>query len=265
MTAASIRFDLNCSIQLTDLPLANRPAAAKAAGFDAVEFWWPFSSATPGDAEVDAFVRSINDAGVALVGLNFVDGLPEHRGFASVPDARQRFRDNVDIAVGIAEATGCRALNALYGNRIPGVDPRTQDELARENLVHAAAAADRIGAVVLLEALNSYESPDYPIVSAKAALDLIAELPAGNIRFLADLYHLARMDEDLPALIAAHASEFGHVQIADTPGRGAPGTGELDFAALLSGLVEHGYTGCIGAEYKGSASFAWLPELKGSQ
>ena len=43
-----LRFDVNCSILFTELPLLKRPAAARAAGFDAVEFWWPFADPVPG-------------------------------------------------------------------------------------------------------------------------------------------------------------------------------------------------------------------------
>jgi hydroxypyruvate isomerase len=69
-----VRYAVNCSILLTDLPLLERPAAAKKAGFDAVEFWWPFPDPVPPDREVDAFVDAIGDAGVQLIGLNFAAG-----------------------------------------------------------------------------------------------------------------------------------------------------------------------------------------------
>ena len=67
-------YTVNASILLTDLPVNERPAAAKAAGFDAVEFWWPFSSAVPAQQDVDGFVAAIRDAGVQLTGLNFFAG-----------------------------------------------------------------------------------------------------------------------------------------------------------------------------------------------
>ena len=70
------------------------------------------------------------------------------------------------MAADFAASLGCTALNALYGNRVEGVDPAEQDELALENLVLAARAADRIGAILLIEALNKPESPHYPLVSA---------------------------------------------------------------------------------------------------
>ncbi|MFQ6396537.1 hydroxypyruvate isomerase family protein [Nocardia sp. KC 131] len=245
------KFDVNCSILFTDLPLLERPAAAKRAGFDAVEFWWPFGgNPAPGDKEIDEFVRAIADAGVELVGLNFIDLIPAGRGLVSVPSEVTKFRDNIDVAVGIADSTGCRALNALYGNRIAGESPEKQDELGLENLRIAARAAHRIGATVLLEALNSFESPDYPIVSAEHAVRIIEQTGEPNVRFLCDLYHLARMDENLIEVIETYAPHIGHVQIADDPGRGRPGTGELDFPRLFDTLAASGYDGWIGLEYK---------------
>jgi hydroxypyruvate isomerase len=270
MDAGGLRFDVNCSILFTELPLERRPAAAAAAGFDAVEFWWPFAGPVPGDREADAFLSALGDAGVSLVSLNFAAGdmAAGDRGWASRPADSAAFRDNIQACAGLAGRAGCRALNALYGNRADGVDPSVQENLAVENLALAAAEASRIGATVLVEALNSYESPRYPLVSSAAALAVLdrvqAEAGVTNLAFLADLYHLARMGEDLAGMIAAHAGRIGHVQIADVPGRGAPGTGELAFGPLLRQLAACGYQGRVGLEYKpadpadSSASFGWL-------
>mgnify|MGYP003624045758 CR=1 FL=1 len=67
-------YTVNCSILLTELPLLERPAAAKAAGFDAVEFWWPWEEMVPSDRQADAFVAALADAGVELISLNFHTG-----------------------------------------------------------------------------------------------------------------------------------------------------------------------------------------------
>ncbi|NRQ38000.1 TIM barrel protein [Nonomuraea sp. NN258] len=250
-----MRFDVNCSILFTGLPLLERPAAARAAGFGGVEFWWPFETAVPGDKEVDAFVRAVEDAGVRLVGLNFADDIPDGgRGLFSRPADSARLRDNLDVAVGIAGRLGCIALNALYGNRVEGLE-RQQEELALENLRLAARKAATAGAVVLVEALNGYESPSYPLVSVNAAIDVIEAVGEPNVRFLCDLYHLARMGEDLPAALRHPLT--GHVQIADAPGRGRPGTGELPLRDLL-----RGYDGWVGLEYKDpEPDFSWIKEF----
>ncbi|MFE2869841.1 hydroxypyruvate isomerase family protein [Embleya sp. NPDC059259] len=276
MSARGLRFDINLSILFTELPLLERPAAAASAGFTEIELWWPFAGPTPADAELDALSRAIRDAGVDLVGLNFDAGdMPAgDRGLLSRPSGSARFRDNIEVATGFAESLGCRALNALYGNREDGVDPQAQDELALENLASAARAAHRIGAVVLIESISAPENPRYPLVTAADAVAVVdkvnAETGLGNTTFLCDLYHLARNGEDLAAVIDTHVDRFGHVQIADTPGRGQPGTGELDFEDLFRRLVAAGYTGRVGLEYKpvgpSADSFGWLPrELRGTE
>ena len=103
-------YTVNCSILLTDLPLLQRPQAAREAGFDAVEFWWPFDEPVPADREVDAFVRAVEDAGVQLTGLNFAAGdMPAgDRGLLSNPAHTLAFRDNIDITVGIGERLGTK-------------------------------------------------------------------------------------------------------------------------------------------------------------
>jgi hydroxypyruvate isomerase len=154
---------------------------------------------------------------------------------------------------------GCRVLNALYGNMVDDTD----HDLALENLTRAVTAARRIDATVVVEALNSFESPRFPITSSKAALDIVDRVP--GTAFLADFYHLYRMGEDLGALIASSADRFGHVQLADAPGRGQPGTGEIDYADVLTRLAASPYGGSVGLEYKpvgpSADSFEWLEEM----
>ncbi|MFF1707393.1 TIM barrel protein [Streptomyces sp. NPDC058252] len=272
MGFADQRFNVNLSILFTELPLLERPAAAAAAGFTAVELWWPWvDSPTPEQSELDALKKAIEDAGVQLTGLNFYAGqLPgPDRGALSIPGAEsEKFRANIDVAADFAQSLDCKALNALYGNRVEGVDPAEQDTLALENLALAARAADRVGAILLIEALNKPESPLCPIVSAPKAVEIVDKVNEatglGNAKFLMDLYHLSMNGEDLPSVIEQYASKTGHVQIADNPGRGAPGTGTLPLADLLDQLKKSGYEGWVGLEYKpgerpSAEAFEWLP------
>ncbi|QNP66129.1 TIM barrel protein [Streptomyces genisteinicus] len=266
------RFDVNLSILFTELPLLERPAAAAAAGFTAVELWWPWiDTPTPPQEELDALKKALDEAGTQLVGLNFYAGeLPgPDRGALSLPgEESDRFRANIEVAADFAASVGCTALNALYGNRMDGADPQVQDALALENLVLAARAADRVGAILLVETLNKPESPLYPLVSAPAAIDVVDKVNAatglGNAKFLLDVYHLSMNGENVSEVIAAYADRTGHVQIADNPGRGAPGTGALPLEQLLDELKAAGYEGFVGLEYKAgdrpsAESFDWLP------
>ncbi|XKK37923.1 TIM barrel protein [Nocardiopsis sp. ARC36] len=261
----SLRYTVNCSLLFTELPLLERPRAARDAGFDAVEFWWPFESPTPPQDEVDAFVRSLDDAGVRLTGLNFFAGaLPgPDRGVLSHPARAEEFRANVDVVTRIAERTGTTGFNALYGLRLPGADPAEQDRVALENTLAAAGAVARVGGTVLVEPISG--SADYPLTTAADGLGFVArarEAGAPNVALLADLYHLVVNRDDVFAVVRDHAAEFGHVQIADSPGRGEPGTGRLPFDDLLRALRDGGYTGLVGLEYKptvpSAKSFDWL-------
>lgn len=262
MKAEVMRYDVNLSILFTELPLLRRAAAACAAGFGAVEYWWPFDTASPGDREVDEFVRSIADAGVSLISLNFFAGnlAAGDRGLASWIGREKELTDSVDIAIGIADRLGCRTFNALYGNRIEGLDPVAQDEHALSTLDAAAVAAARIGARLVIEPLSGADR--YPLKTAADAFAVIDKVGRDNLALLFDLYHLAVSGDDLDAVIEQHVARIGHVQIADVPGRHQPGTGNLDIKGYLAKLADAGYNGHVGLEYNPSGpteeSFDWL-------
>ena len=120
----------NCSMLFTEHPLLERPDAAKAAGFEAIEFWWPWpDQPVPPDAAVAAFVAAVRDAGVQLIGLNFFAGdlAGPDCGVLSIPARTGEFGDNVDVAVAIGKELGVTAFNALYGNRVTEATPEQQD------------------------------------------------------------------------------------------------------------------------------------------
>jgi hydroxypyruvate isomerase len=262
----SLPYLVNCSLMFTEEPLLQRPAAARAAGFSAVEFWWPFATPVPSDHEVDAFVSAVQEAGVALVGLNFFAGdlAGPDCGVLSIPERSGQFRDNIDVAAGIGERLGVRGFNALYGNRVDGVDPAVQNELAVESIGLAAKAVAGFGGTVLIEPVSGPKP--YPLRTAADAVTVVRRARAAgaaNVGFLCDLYHLASNGDDIDAAIAEYADYVAHVQIADAPGRGEPGSGNLDLDRYLAALEDHGYRGWVSLEYKPTttteASLAWLP------
>lgn len=260
-----MRLTVNCSILLRDLPLADRFRTARAAGFEAVELWWPFAGPTPADEDVDALIGALRDAGVRLTGLNFDAGdmAAGERGLLSDPELVARFRANAEAVTRIGERTGCRAFNALYGLRRQGVPADEQDRVARANLAAAATAVARIGGLVLVEPVSG--APGYPLRTADdavAVLDAVAaEHGATNLGLLLDVYHLASNGDDVDAAIRTHRDRVAHVQVADSPGRGAPGTGRLPIDRWLADLRDGGYDGWVGLEYASTAPdpFPWRP------
>jgi hydroxypyruvate isomerase len=263
----SLSYAANCSLLFTEVPLLERPAAARAAGFDAVEFWWPWPhQPVPSDREVDAFVSAVTDAGVRLVGLNFFAGdlAGPDCGVLSIPARAPEFGDNIEVTVGIGERLAVPAFNALYGNRVDGAEPEAQDELGTENLAQAAQAASRIGATVLVEPVSGPKP--YPLRTAAdvaAVVERVRSAGAANVGFLCDLFHLANNGENLDTVLADHQRLIAHVQVADHPGRHEPGSGALDLDRYLSAIEAGGYSGYVALEYipstTTSESLAWLP------
>lgn len=262
-----MRYSVNVSILFTEVPFLERFARARDAGFTAVELWWPRGE------DLDATRAAIEDAGVDVVGLNFDAGdMPAgDRGLISDPARRDAFRANVPVALELAHAVGCTKLNALAGHELPGLEREAQLELARENVRFAADAAADQGADVLIEAVNTIENGPYLLSRTDDAADFVRSVDRHNVRLQYDAYHMQRMEGNLVATIERHLDAIAHVQIADSPGRGQPGTGEINFDFVLARLEELGYDGHVGLEYKPpggdtEASLAWLPrELRGSR
>lgn len=257
-------YILNCSTLLTELPVLERAQAAKDAGFSQVEFWWPFDGEpTPSRDDVDEFIASLEAAGVQLKGLNFWAGnmAGGDRGMVSIKGAEADFAANVEIVKYIGERTGCRAFNALYGLRTEGQTPQEQDEVAIANLRLAADAVAEIGGTVLVEPVSGADA--YPLKKYTDAAEVVAKVRAhdvANIAVLADFFHMSVNGDDVAAVIESEAANFGHIQIADAPGRGAPGTGELPLEDWINRSYELGYTGSIALEYKQdrATAFDWL-------
>ncbi len=109
------------------------------------------------------------------------------------------------------------------------------------------------------------DSPAYPLRTTPQAVDIAerASRRAGApLRITFDAYHMLQTDGDLLPTLRRHIGSIAHVQIADVPGRGAPGTGRLPTVALLRELADLHYAGAVGLEYVPSrppaGSFDWL-------
>jgi hydroxypyruvate isomerase len=258
-----VRFSANLSMLFTEFPFAERFERAAAGGFDTVEFWWP------GDADAERVPDLVRAAGVDVVLLNFDAGdMPAgDRGLLSDRRREAEFRANVPFALEIAAAVGCRNLNALAGVAVEGTPREEQIEFAQENARFAADAARDQGADVVIEAVNTFENGEYLLPTAADAAAFIAGVGRPNVRLLFDAYHTRRMGLPLEATLRQFSAEVAHVQIADCPGRHEPGTGDTDFDAFFDALVEVGYAGPVGLEYKPSAgdteqSLAWIGSLR---
>ncbi|GAA1568485.1 MULTISPECIES: hydroxypyruvate isomerase family protein [Kribbella] len=254
----------NVSMLFTELPYPSRFAAAAEAGFQVVESWWPFAVPNPSAAEVDDFVRTVSAAGVSLGALNFYGGdIPGgERGVASHPDRQAQLAANVQVMVGIAERTGCRLFNLLYGQLDDRWTPEAQAAVAVDAIGSAAAAVQAVGGTVLIEPLTEGLNGRYPLHTADDVVRLLTGplKDVDNLSLLFDTFHLGSNGVDL--LATAASVPTAHVQLADSPGRGEPGSGSLPIDATLDALKAAGYRGVAACEYKPTrdtiSSLGWI-------
>jgi len=253
----------NISMLFTELPYPDRYAAAARAGFRVVESWWPFAVPDPSAAEIDDFVRLVETSGVSLGALNFYGGdIPGgERGVASHPDRHDELAANVRALVAIAERTGCRLFNLLYGQLDDRWTPAEQAATAEAAIRSAAKAVEGIGGTVLIEPLTKGLNGRYPLLTADDVLTLLDGRlkDVDNLSLLFDTFHLGSNGVDL--VTTASAVRVAHVQLADSPGRGEPGSGSLPIDETLDALKAAGYQGVAACEYKPTtdtlASLAW--------
>lgn len=245
-------FVLNCSSSLSSLPLVRTASRARELGYTKVEYWWPFASDSPNRSEVRAFVDSVLDADAEAVLLNFPGGgsSANGRGLLALPGRERDFFRGARRALDIGRELGVTRFNPMVGNVWHSWSRESREfRTAVSNIVNVAPLANDLGATLVLEPLSGF--PGAPLKRYGDALELvIAAREAGpeNVAVLLDLYHAARNQDEVLASFAVDSDMIGHVQIADAPGRGWPGTGELPLAKWIQLLASAGYRGPVGLE-----------------
>ncbi len=246
------QFAANLTMLFNEVEFPDRFAAAAAAGFEAVEYLFPY------DYDKDALAERLHENGLtqAMYNLPAGDWEAGERGIACHPDRVGEFRDGVGTAIAYAKALGCERLNCLAGLAPAGVDPERVREIFVENLGFAAAELDAAGITLLTEPINTRDVPGFFLCRSDDALAIIDEVNAPNLMLQYDVYHMQIMEGDLATTIQHNLSHIGHIQIADTPGRNEPGTGEINYPFLFKHLDRLGYDGWVGCEYRPATTTA---------
>jgi len=236
----------NLSMMFTELDFLARFEAAGKAGFSAVEYLFPYPY--PMEQLQERLAR--HGLQQAMFNLPPGDWEKGERGLAILPDRVSEFRDGVGTAIEYAKALGAKRLHAMAGVAPSGVHPARLREIYVENLKFAAAQAAKAGITLLIEPINSRDVPGYYLVTSTQALAVIGAVGAANLRLQYDIYHAQIMEGDLAHTLERNLGVIGHIQIADTPGRHEPGTGEINYSFLLGFMDRVGYAGWVGCEYR---------------
>ena len=229
-----------------ELPFLDRFAAARAAGFAAVEYLFPY------DFDKADLRERLDEHGLAQVLHNLPAGnwAAGERGIAILPDRVDEFRDGVARAIAYAKAFDCRQLNCLVGIAPRDADPVELNEVLVDNLRFAADVLEREKIRLLVEPINTIDIPGFFLSRTEQAVQLIADVGSSNLFIQYDIYHMQVMEGDLARTVQKHLARITHVQLADNPGRNEPGTGEINYPFLFRHLDAIGYRGWIGCEYK---------------
>jgi len=239
------RFAANLSLLFPELGFLERFAAAREAGFDGVEFLFPYAF------EPEQIAGRLQRYGQELVLFNLPAGdwVAGERGMACDPRRIGEFQDSVELALEYAVDLGVKRMHCLSGKQHPAVPFERAHATFVDNLRFAAAKLAPHGIDLLVEPINDRDVPGYFLTRSSQAAAIIAECAVPNLFLQYDVYHMQRMEGDLAHTLRQLLPLIRHIQIADVPGRHEPGTGEINYPFLFDLLDELGYGGWVGCEY----------------
>ena len=240
-----VKFAANLTMMFTEIEFLDRFAAAADAGFKGVEYLFPY------DFDKDELAKKLeeNELVQVLHNLPAGDWGAGERGNAIFPDRVEEFRQGVSNAISYAQTLGCKQINCLAGIGPGGSDRAALHQTYVENLRYAADKLGEAGIKLLIEAINTRDIPGFYLKRTSQAVQIVEEVSSENIFLQYDIYHMQIMEGDLAPTIEAHLDRIAHIQLADTPGRHEPGTGEINYPFLFDHLDSIGYSGWIGCEY----------------
>jgi 2-dehydrotetronate isomerase len=256
------KFAANLSFLFNEVPFMERFAAATSAGFQGVEYLFPYGE------DKDAIADALRTNGLQNVLFNLPPGDWDagERGLGALPGREQDFRDGVARAMDYALAANTKRLHALAGIVPAGADQDRCRQTFIGNLRYACEQLAPHGITLLVEPINTRDMPGYFLNYQKDAHALLAEVGASNLKVQMDFYHAQIMEGDIISTFRQYLHNIGHVQIASVPDRHEPDLGELNYPWLFEMMDEAGYDGWIGCEYRPrqgtTAGLGWMAPYK---
>ncbi len=252
------KFAANLTMLFNDLPFLERFAAARLAGFTAVEYLFPY------DYPAEQIKEQLSTNGLRQVLFNLPCGNwgAGERGLAASPDRVEEFRAGVSQAIAYAKVLDVPRLNCLAGKRVSGYSDEEHRNTLVSNVRFASKALQGAKLLLVIEAINHFDIPGFFLNRTEQVAQLIEAVNLSNVLIQYDVYHAQREEGELTATLRKYQKMIGHIQIADNPGRHQPGTGEINYPFLFKEIDRLGYEGVIGLEYVPEpdtmTSLAWV-------
>ncbi|AHY12342.1 MULTISPECIES: hydroxypyruvate isomerase [Citrobacter] len=257
-----LRFSANLSMLFLEYSFLERFDKAAQAGFRGVEFMFPY------DYDIDVLKEKLqtNKLEHTLHNLPAGDWAAGERGIACIPGREEEFRDGVAAAIRYAKGLGNKKINCLVGKTPAGFSTEQIQQTLVENLRYAANMLAKEDILLLIEPINHFDIPGFFLTGTHQALALIDSVGCNNIKIQYDIYHMQRMEGELTQTMTTWANKIGHLQIADNPRRGEPGTGEINYDFIFKFIDKSGYDGWVGCEYKPltttEAGLSWINQYR---
>jgi hydroxypyruvate isomerase len=244
-----ITIDVCMETVFPDVPYLDRPARIAAAGFKAIEAWFPDQHLA--GADLPKLRRACESAGVKL--NNIVANSPDGRigGSLTNPADRPQYLARVQQAQKCCQELGVSMMITCTGNVQPALSHAVQRASIVDGLRAAGDLAARGGVTLVLEPLNSLvDHPGYFLDQPEAAAAIVREVGHLHVALLFDIYHMQIMQGDLIATIKKNIQWIGHFHTAGVPGRHELDENqEIYYPAVMRAIVETGYQGYVAHEY----------------
>jgi len=238
------RFAANLSMMFNEHAFLDRFQAAADAGFEAVEYLFPY------DFPAEVVAERLAAAGLkqALFNMPPGDWAGGERGLAALEGRREEFLAGLDTALSYARIIGTPQLHMMAG-LADASDPGAITRY-REALRIAAERTGEAGIGLVIEPINGRDMPGYFLNDFARALDYVREIDQPHVRLQFDIYHRQIMHGDVVMALRATMPWIGHIQTASVPLRNEPGTGELNDPLIFREIDALGYAGYVGCEYR---------------
>jgi hydroxypyruvate isomerase len=236
---AHTRFAVNLEMWWTRLPFLRRIEEAARLGFQAIEFW-PYEG-----KDIDAIVQACQQHRIEVAQFSawgFRPGLNDPRN-------HNRFVEKIEEACRIAQRLNCRMMCVVGGDDVANLSQQQMHENIITGLRLAAPIAERHNVTLILEPMNiRVDHRGHCLYGSEPTVRIIRAVNSPRVKMLADLYHLQITEGDLCGRMRDYFPHAAYYQIADTPGRNEPGTGEIHYPRVLRQLHDLGYRGHVGLE-----------------
>lgn len=240
------RFAANLGMMFTEVPFLDRFAQAAEAGFEAVEFAFPYETSSP-----EQVAAALQASGLKQTLFNVAPGDRSRgdRGLAAVPGREAEFAAALDVSLEYAKAGKVGAVHLMAGTIREGADVAEMERAYKSNVIKAADFFAPHGVAVCLEPLNRESAPGYFLRTLAQAVGYIETLGHPNVKLQFDFFHAQMEEGGVSRKFREYYKYIGHIQFAGAPDRHEPDQGELNYPYLFDLIDSMGWTGYVGAEY----------------